>query len=237
MARPDFLVVKNLCHGVNNFSTDRTSSVVQKGLRLTVMGTAWPSPSRAWWAVAVFSAAAILSYTDRQVLSLLVDPLKADLHITDSQVGVLQGLAFALIYSVAGLPLGRLADLAPRRLVIVLGVLVFVLGTGRARALRLVGERTGELRHQALHDALTGLPNRALLTDRLVHGLAGSRRRGTQVGVIFLDVDHFKVVNDSLGHTSGDDLLRQAAERIACAIKSSTLTGLPMTLGKLPKFV
>jgi diguanylate cyclase (GGDEF)-like protein/PAS domain S-box-containing protein len=76
-----------------------------------------------------------------------------------------------------------------------------------------------ELVHQALHDSLTGLPNRALLTDRLIHGLAGSRRRGTQVGVIFLDVDHFKVVNDSLGHTSGDDLLRHAAERIAGAIR------------------
>ena len=76
-----------------------------------------------------------------------------------------------------------------------------------------------ELVQQALHDALTGLPNRALLTDRLIHGLAGSRRRGTRVGVIFLDVDHFKVVNDSLGHTSGDDLLRQSAERIACAIR------------------
>jgi diguanylate cyclase (GGDEF)-like protein/PAS domain S-box-containing protein len=76
-----------------------------------------------------------------------------------------------------------------------------------------------ELVQQALHDSLTGLPNRALLTDRLIHGLAGSRRRGTQVGVIFLDVDHFKVVNDSLGHTSGDDLLRLAAERIAGAIR------------------
>ena len=67
-----------------------------------------------------------------------------------------------------------------------------------------------ELAHQALHDSLTGLPNRALLTDRLVHGLAGSRRRGSQLGVMFLDVDHFKVVNDSLGHTSGDELLRIA---------------------------
>ena len=76
-----------------------------------------------------------------------------------------------------------------------------------------------ELVQQALHDSLTGLPNRALLTDRLIHSLAGSRRRGTQVGVIFLDVDHFKVVNDSLGHTSGDVLLQQAAERIASAIR------------------
>jgi PAS domain S-box-containing protein len=58
----------------------------------------------------------------------------------------------------------------------------------------------GELAHQALHDTLTGLPNRAVLTDRLAHGLAGSRRRNSQLGVIFLDIDHFKAVNDSLGH-------------------------------------
>ena len=78
-----------------------------------------------------------------------------------------------------------------------------------------------ELAHQALHDSLTGLPNRALLTDRLIHGLAGTRRRGTRLGVMFLDVDHFKVVNDSLGHGFGDALLRQAAERIRHAIRAS----------------
>jgi diguanylate cyclase (GGDEF)-like protein/PAS domain S-box-containing protein len=76
-----------------------------------------------------------------------------------------------------------------------------------------------ELAYHGLHDSLTGLPNRALLTDRLMHGLAGSRRRGSQLGVMFLDVDRFKAVNDSLGHTVGDDLLRHAAERIAGAIR------------------
>jgi diguanylate cyclase (GGDEF)-like protein/PAS domain S-box-containing protein len=76
-----------------------------------------------------------------------------------------------------------------------------------------------ELSHQAMHDSLTGLPNRALLTDRLVHGLAGSRRGSSQLGVIFLDVDHFKVVNDSLGHNCGDDLLKLAADRISATIR------------------
>jgi diguanylate cyclase (GGDEF)-like protein/PAS domain S-box-containing protein len=76
-----------------------------------------------------------------------------------------------------------------------------------------------ELAHQALHDSLTGLPNRALLADRLVHSLAGSRRRGWQLGVLFLDLDDFKVVNDSLGHACGDDLLRSTADRISQAIR------------------
>jgi MFS family permease len=89
----------------------------------------WPSSSRAWWAVGVFCIAAILSYSDRQILSLLVDPIRADLHITDVQVGLLQGAAFALIYAVAGVALGRAADVLPRRLVIVGGIAVWSLAT------------------------------------------------------------------------------------------------------------
>jgi diguanylate cyclase (GGDEF)-like protein/PAS domain S-box-containing protein len=76
-----------------------------------------------------------------------------------------------------------------------------------------------ELSHQALHDSLTGLPNRALLSDRLLQGLASSRRRGSYLGVIFIDIDHFKMINESLGHVAGDDLLRHAARRIAGAIR------------------
>jgi MFS family permease len=89
------------------------------------MSPPWPSPARSWWMIAVFFAAAILSYTDRFILSLLVDPVRADLHISDTQVAVLQGLAFALVYSFAGLPLGRLADLLPRRNVIIAGVVIW----------------------------------------------------------------------------------------------------------------
>jgi diguanylate cyclase (GGDEF)-like protein/PAS domain S-box-containing protein len=76
-----------------------------------------------------------------------------------------------------------------------------------------------ELEHQSLHDSLTALPNRLLLTDRLAHGLAHSKRRGTDLGVIFVDLDDFKLVNDSFGHTAGDSLLRHAAERIIDAIR------------------
>ena len=89
----------------------------------------WPPATRAWSTVGLFCIAAILSYTDRQILGLLVDPIRADLEISDTDVGVLQGVAFAIIYSVAGLPLGRLADIFQRRRVILTGVALWSVGT------------------------------------------------------------------------------------------------------------
>lgn len=82
-----------------------------------------------------------------------------------------------------------------------------------------------ELAHQALHDALTGLPNRALLTDRLMQGLIGTRRPGSRLGVILLDIDHFKVINVASGHTRGDELLVLAAARLEAVIREGDTIG------------
>ena len=76
------------------------------------------------------------------------------------------------------------------------------------------------LTHQALHDALTGLPNRLLLTDRLAQALSDSERRGTQLAVAFLDLDHFKRVNDSLGHPAGDALLVEVGRRLSSQLRA-----------------
>jgi MFS family permease len=89
----------------------------------------WPSAARAWWAVGMFCLTAVLSYSDRQVLSLLVDPLRADLHLTDVDVGLLQGAAFSLIYAVAGLALGHAADVLSRKFVILAGIVIWSVAT------------------------------------------------------------------------------------------------------------
>jgi diguanylate cyclase (GGDEF)-like protein/PAS domain S-box-containing protein len=84
-----------------------------------------------------------------------------------------------------------------------------------------------ELRHRALHDALTGLPNQRLLADRLQVSLAQAKRSGNPVAVCFIDLDRFKVVNDTLGHRIGDGLLKEVTARFAgCLREVDTLARL-----------
>ena len=89
-----------------------------------------------------------------------------------------------------------------------------------------VSERTQELvklndqlKHQVYHDALTKLPNRALFDDRLTLSIAQAERTKTKVAIMFLDLDRFKAVNDTLGHEVGDELLRAVSERLESAVR------------------
>ena len=75
------------------------------------------------------------------------------------------------------------------------------------------------MRHQALHDALTGLPNRTLILDRVEQMLARARRNGSETAALFLDLDGFKQVNDTLGHEAGDQLLKSVAARLLTTLR------------------
>ncbi len=161
---------------------------------------------------ASFSAGAIPAGADRTTIGLhngwsvqvLSTPVGSGLVTTASVLWVL----------LAGLLLSLL-----------LGALIFALGTGRSRAMALVHERTDELRHQALHDALTGLPNRALILDRVGQMLALNRREHLPVAVLFLDLDDFKDINDTLGHRAGDDLLVAVGVRLTSALREGDTVG------------
>jgi diguanylate cyclase (GGDEF)-like protein len=128
--------------------------------------------------------------------------------------GGILGYTSALILLIGGLALS-----------LVIGVLVFVLAAGRSVALQLVDERTAELRYQALHDPLTRLPNRALIMDRIVQLLARGRRAGTNGAALYVDLDEFKNVNDTLGHAAGDQLLIQTAARLRGVLRDSDTIG------------
>ena len=93
--------------------------------------------------------------------------------------------------------------------------------TDRTRGLEAANRK---LRHLASHDPLTGLPNRLLLDDRITQTIAQADRQSHEFAVLVIDLDRFKVVNDSLGHRAGDELLREVAQRLKSAVRTVDTT-------------
>jgi len=83
------------------------------------------SQSAAWWALLLLTATYTFSFIDRQIINLLVDPIRGDLSLSDSEVSFLQGLAFVLPYVLLSIPIGRIVDRANRIRVLVIGILVW----------------------------------------------------------------------------------------------------------------
>ena len=131
---------------------------------------------------------------------------------------------------IAGLPrnngLSPLADelivaIGGSLLTLLLALLILTFSRSRQRALEIVDEKTGQLRHQALHDALTGLPNRVLALDRAETMLARARREGQPIAALYIDIDGFKQINDTFGHAVGDRFLMLVAGRLRQVVRES----------------
>jgi MFS family permease len=95
----------------------------------TAPNSEYPAPAYAWYVVVILTIAYMFSFLDRQILALLVEPIRADLGISDTQMSLLQGLAFGIFYTVLGIPIGRLADRRSRRAIIATGITVWCLMT------------------------------------------------------------------------------------------------------------
>ncbi|MEZ5866251.1 MAG: EAL domain-containing protein [Geminicoccaceae bacterium] len=99
-------------------------------------------------------------------------------------------------------------------------VTLLIIQLGRSQKLLDLKERANaRIEHLAHHDVLTGLPNRRLFNDRLAQALVAARRRSSGVGLHFIDVDNFKAINDTFGHMAGDEVLQQAARRMAATMR------------------
>lgn len=134
--------------------------------------------ARAWYAVIIFALAAVLSYTDRLILNLLVAPIRTEMAITDTQVSFLQGAAFAIIYAFAGLPMGRHADRHGRRNLILAGIGLWSLATALCGLAQGYGQLFGAR-------ILVGIGEAALAPAVLsmIPDLFPSHRRGTAVAI------------------------------------------------------
>ncbi len=92
---------------------------------LTPANAPWPRPRQAWYALVVFACALTVNFLDRGILNLLVEPIKRDLHLTDVQMSLVLGFAFACFYVILGLPIARLADSRSRRTIVGVGIAIF----------------------------------------------------------------------------------------------------------------
>ena len=143
----------------------------------------YPPPRYAWYVVAILTLANVSAFIDRQVLGLLVAPIRRDLGISDTQMGVLYGLAFALFYTLLGIPLGRLADRGSRRLIIGVGIAAWSVMTvlcGVARSYdQLLLARFGV----AIGEAALAAPALSLIADYFA-----PQRRATALSVYSLGI-------------------------------------------------
>jgi MFS family permease len=136
---------------------------------------------QAWYIVAVLTLANVSGFVDRQILSLLVEPLKRDLGVTDTQVSLLMGLSFAVFYSVLGVPIGRLADRSSRRAIVAVGAALWSVMTALSGLARSFGQLFALRVGVGVGEATLGPSAVSLIADAYPR-----ERRGTAMSVYML---------------------------------------------------
>jgi len=147
------------------------------------MQPSWPRPAYAWYATSVLMLAYTLSYIDRQILSMLVGPIKADLGVSDTQIGLLQGFAFAVFYTLVGIPMGRLADRGDRRRIIAWGVFVWSLATAASGLAKSFGQLFTARVAVGVGEAALGPAAYSMIADQFP-----PEKRGRALGVYSMGV-------------------------------------------------
>jgi diguanylate cyclase (GGDEF)-like protein len=171
-------------------------------------------------ALYVDAAMSMFAAVDRHESSATVNAI--DGRTVDPVFGVLQSEIYASAAHHQSQAISQIAALRrTSRLVLILDLatlvagvaLIVIAGTALMRSRRRLETQSDLNRHQALHDSLTGLPNRTLFQDRTAQALKAAQRSGDQIAVLVIDLDRFKDINDTLGHQYGDVLLSQVASR------------------------
>ena len=173
-----------------------------------------------WPAAFLFFGLAALGSTQQPIDSTQEPPAPHRAQLWLPYLPLLFAGAVGLPRFLPGLHAGPVPA-AALSLVIVVLVRQFLTLADNRRLLTTVAAREDELVHQAFHDPLTGLANRALFSDRLQHAVQLQRRDLRPLAVLCLDLDDFKLVNDTLGHPAGDQLLLRVAERIRGCLRGS----------------
>ncbi|WP_373388476.1 putative bifunctional diguanylate cyclase/phosphodiesterase [Pseudomonas alcaligenes] len=181
-----------------------------------------------WHSQGLYSGA-LLGYPVLLIVAGMVAPLRLFIGLLLAILAAVAGLTFAALsglqtFTPQPLGIGRLVNVSA---LLVLGsVAVWLLANDlRITLLRLrqeilrVKDSEANFTHLAQHDALTNLPNRLLVRDRMEQAIGHARRDGKRVALLFLDLDNFKTINDSLGHDAGDELLLEVARRLREAVR------------------